>query len=99
MPIRLCPCGEPAVYRGKCQDCARTKERTTSRAGRAIYRSKRWQVTRNTVLSEHPFCPCGRIAEHVHHIKDIADGGLPWDLSNLQALCASCHSKITRSNQ
>jgi 5-methylcytosine-specific restriction endonuclease McrA len=32
----------------------------------------------------------------VDHIKGLRDGGAPYDLSNLQTLCGSCHAKKTR---
>ena len=32
------------------------------------------------------------VAEHVHHIKPLAEGGTN-DWNNLRALCQSCHSR------
>lgn len=32
---------------------------------------------------------------YADHIKEISDGGAPYDLSNGQSLCASCHSRKT----
>lgn len=95
-------CPDPPAYRGRCQRHARAKERNTNRAGRAIYSTKRWQMTRRRKLFETPLCEakgCAEIATDVHHLQDIADGGDLWAMSNLQSLCASCHSKLTRQGQ
>lgn len=108
MPIRLCSearCAEQVSYRGRCKTHARTRERNTNRAGHDIYRTRRWRLLRRQVLSEQPLCPgvlgdtCDVLAEHVHHLKDIRNGGDPWARTNLQALCASCHGRITRMEQ
>lgn len=97
MPIRLCSttgCPEPATYRGRCPDHARTHNQATHR-NRHVYNSKRWKMTRRRVLFEQPLCPCGNLATDVDHILSIEEGGDPWNQANLQALCASCHSRKT----
>jgi 5-methylcytosine-specific restriction protein A len=104
MPFRACAepgCPNPAVYRGRCRDHARATDRAIDRAGYHIYRTARWRRTRNRILAQHPICEqCDQqLAEHVHHIIDLADGGSPWAPENLQALCASCHSRQTRNRQ
>jgi 5-methylcytosine-specific restriction protein A len=33
--------------------------------------------------------------EVVDHIKELKDGGDPWDVDNLMTLCKSCHAKKT----
>jgi hypothetical protein len=86
MPTRLClnaGCPNPATYRGRCAEHARTTNRATHR-NRTIYNSKRWATTRSSVLFSHPLCPCGAIATDVHHIVDLEQGGDPWARSNLQ---------------
>lgn len=102
MPTRLCAiptCPEPATYRGKCAEHNRSNERTTDRAGKQVYSTKRWAMTRRKVLFLNPLCECGEIATDVHHIRDLADGGVPYDQANLEAMCHSCHSKHTRQVQ
>ena len=102
MPTRLCltaGCPNPATYRGRCPQHNRTTEQSTRRAGRHIYNTKRWQQTRRAVLFDQPLCPCGELATDVHHIVDLDDNGDPWAMSNLEALCHPCHSRITRRNQ
>lgn len=105
MPTRLClepACGIPATYRGRCREHATKRDRDINRAGYKIYRTKKWQMTRNSYLAAHPLCECDdptceRIATDVHHRTDIAQGGNPWSFDNLQALTHECHSRITRS--
>lgn len=102
MPTRLCrdpTCDEAATYRGRCAVHARKRNREIRRAGRSIYNSRKWKLTRRRQLVLHPLCLCGRIAEHVHHIIDLDDGGDPWAETNLQSLCAACHSRETRARQ
>jgi 5-methylcytosine-specific restriction endonuclease McrA len=94
-------CPEPVAYRGRCGAHARQRNQQIDRAGYRIYRTKRWRLTRNRVLAQHPICErCDqRLAEHVHHIVDLAAGGDAWAPSNLQALCARCHNRETRHRQ
>lgn len=67
------------------------------------YSTPRWKRLRVAILREEPICrECRRRgqltpASQVDHIRAIKDGGQPWDKSNLQALCASCHSRKTSS--
>ena len=49
----------------------------------------------------NPLCAeCDRHAlvtpgEVVDHVKELKDGGDPWDVENLEVLCRSCHAKKT----
>ncbi len=103
MPIRVCAdprCPQPATYRGRCPQHARTNDRTINRAGRHIYQTAKWRHTRNRYLRQHPLCAhCGDIATDVHHVKDLAKGGAPYAPGNLQSLCHPCHSQHTRASQ
>jgi 5-methylcytosine-specific restriction endonuclease McrA len=101
MPTRICRnprCGT-LVKRGYCPNCAREAEqaRNAGRAEqRAVYATKRWAMTRRRQLFDHPLCDqCGIVATDVHHVVDLADGGPPYDLDNLQSLCQACHSRVT----
>lgn len=66
-----------------------------------IYNSKEWRQVRLNKLSRNPLCEeCLKVellvpAKHVDHIKSIADGGDAFYMSNLRALCVSCHSRKT----
>lgn len=101
MPTKLClepRCADPASYRGRCVAHSTARERVTH-PNKALYSSKRWQMTRRRVLFEQPLCPCGAIATDVDHIVAIEDGGDPWARTNLQGLCGPCHSRKTRAEQ
>ena len=60
-----------------------------------------WRTFRDWFLMNHPLCDIcekeHRItpAEEVHHIVPLIEGGARLDPDNCQALCHSCHSKIT----
>lgn len=100
MPTRLCAepgCPEAATYRGRCANHARQVNAT--HRNRSIYNSKRWQILRRRVLFGQPLCPCGAIATDVDHIRPIEQGGAPFDRSNCQSLCHSCHSVKTRKER
>lgn len=62
-----------------------------------VYFTKRWARLRKGFLEQNPFCAhClkeGRyvLAVDVDHIIEIADGGLEYELSNLQGLCKRHH--------
>lgn len=105
MPHKVCSsagCGEWATYRGRCFVCSKENERSIDRTGRAVYRSRKWQVTRRHVLFEEPMCrSCAakgheELAAEVDHIN-----GDPTDNRrvNLQPLCKHCHSVKTRREQ
>lgn len=90
----LCP--GVATYRGYCPEHTRKKERRGT-YGYHLYRSKKWRRTRARVLLDRPLCDeCRAVATDVHHRVDLEEGGAPFDMDNLQALCHSCHSRITR---
>jgi 5-methylcytosine-specific restriction protein A len=67
---------------------------------------RRWRKLRRAFLEKNPLCFCceadGRVeaADQVHHRIDRAERpDLAFEWSNLQALCASCHSKITNERK
>lgn len=66
-----------------------------------IYNTKRWKELRKLKLAQNPLCQdcltLGVIeaANHVDHVQAIADGGAPFELENLRALCIRCHSRKT----
>jgi len=74
-------------------------QRMRSRPATEFYHSSEWRRKRRSFLLEHPFCEeCrrnGRLtrATLVDHIIPIKMGGSLLDEGNLQALCASCHSR------
>lgn len=67
-------------------------------ATRPIYRSKRWKLTRLFALEAARWrCEdCGKAGVlEVHHVTPLADGGSPFALDNLRALCRPCHFQKT----
>ena len=70
------------------------------RIGRNIYRSKRWQIVRRKVIKRDGYrCrSCGRAGRlEVDHLVPIAQGGDPFDMSNLESKCRACHIGKTRN--
>jgi 5-methylcytosine-specific restriction endonuclease McrA len=83
---------------------AKPPEPEYERAGKPIYSSNRWKVLRNELRKEKPYCEhCGVTAKQkrlmVDHIKEIRDGGAPFDKANLQVLCDSCHASKTQKER
>jgi 5-methylcytosine-specific restriction protein A len=68
-----------------------------------VYDRRHWRRVRAHKLSVSPLCEdCREVgiitpACHVDHIRSIRDGGAIYDLANLRANCASCHSRKTAS--
>jgi len=54
-----------------------------------------WQALSKAFKRSHPIChDCGRVAELVHHVKPIAQGGEVLDEDNLRSLCKACHDRV-----
>ena len=61
---------------------------------------KRWARVRRAVLDRDGWrcCGCGRPGRlECDHVEPLQRGGDPWDMGNLQTLCAPCHVDKTRS--
>jgi 5-methylcytosine-specific restriction protein A len=101
------PCTTPGCNQlcdGRKCEHHRQQERRQYDAGRAtdpkhtFYASKRWRAIRAAHLASEPLCrECrkqGRVvaADTVDHIQPISRMGNAYDDSNLQSLCAPCHS-------
>lgn len=70
---------------------------------RWLYKSYQWQKFSSNYLKKNRLCKIcleeGRtvIALNVDHVQPLIHfHGNPYDLSNLQPLCKSCHSKKTK---
>jgi 5-methylcytosine-specific restriction protein A len=88
---------------GACLTCS-TPYRKPTAAGAAS--SKRWAAFSRRYLREHPLCvsaDCALwpvwerpLATEVDHIDGCGrTGARAYDLTNLQALCKSCHARKT----
>jgi 5-methylcytosine-specific restriction protein A len=84
----------------RCAPCASKKQRRYDRQrGSAAARGygADWKRIRAAYLAEHPICAeegCKRLAEHVHHIRRLRNGGTHHS-SNLLQLCAHHHNQIS----
>lgn len=92
-------CPNPAVKGGRCAEHvvrypSRPRESAAARGWGAA-----WRKVSAAFLKENPDCEmCGAPAVQAHHRVARADGGSD-DWANLQALCLSCHSKVTAREQ
>lgn len=98
-PARVCAepgCPQLAEVGGYCRAHARAKRPPDERpsASRRGYDAK-WRRNRAKFLKANPYCElCGAPSTDVDHRLARAKGGTDhWD--NLQALCHSCHSRKT----
>ena len=105
-PIRICAtsrCPNQAVPgKARCPiHMAEQRKQNRSRFDR-FYSSLPWRMSRRKQLHDHPLCQyrtddgtqCWEIADSVHHIVELEDGGAPRDPANLMSVCRSHHSVI-----
>lgn len=84
-----------------------TPEQAAARAERRrFYTGKRWRELRARMLALHPHCTskwCRGLhtpSAVVHHIKErLERPDLAYDPTNLQSLCAACHSRIHKTDR
>ena len=85
-----------ALEKSSWKECKRDTKVMNARYGRE------WKRIRAMFIDGHPFCEiCLKDnkfthTEEVHHILPLSKGGT-HSFGNLQALCKSCHSRITMS--
>ena len=74
---------------------SKNRRRLAAEPWRRIYGTEKWKQVRALVRRRADGCceRCGREAKtlDVHHRIALKDGGLPYDLDNLEALCRPCH--------
>lgn len=97
------PCSTPgcparATVGSRCAEHAKARQvRYDAQRGNSSQRGygSQWARERARFLAAHPVCSvCGKRAVHVDHVVPKRRGGTDaW--SNLQPLCASCHSRKT----
>jgi 5-methylcytosine-specific restriction protein A len=79
---------------------------TPADSGDPFYKTQRWRKFRRMVLRTHPLCADpfkhhredGQtvLATEVHHLKSrVRWPELAYSFENAQALCKSCHTRIT----
>lgn len=101
------PCGYPGcpnLTDGRyCKEHEKQAARSYEKYGRdpAVRRryGRAWKRIRDKYVSQHPFCELcfekGILVpvDEVHHKLPLSEGGT-HEMSNLIALCKSCHAKI-----
>lgn len=104
-PCRIGTCPNPATSRGRCVVHTKPDELQRHRFGPAIYNDRRWRGVhglRAQILREQPLCVLceaqGRVtlasvADHV--IPHRGNAQLAFDRTNVRALCAPCHGRVT----
>ena len=106
MPWKSCPvAGCPELVRfGRCErhDRRQKKAQAERRHNEPFYNKMRWQRRRNAKRTRDPLCErClrygrTRVADMVHHIKPISEGGSKLDWNNLMCICFGCHVEVHR---
>lgn len=73
------------------------------RLGHDIYKSHRWLVLMGKLKRERGAkCQqCGTAEGPIHgdHIRELRDGGQPFEPANIQLLCISCHTLKTHGER
>jgi hypothetical protein len=104
-PIRICAaprCGNRVVPgKSRCALHAAEQRKANRSNFDSFYSSKAWRLARRRQLFAYPLCQfiedgeeCGLLADSVHHIVELEDGGAPRDPTNLMSTCRSHHSVI-----
>ncbi len=100
---RICPLHGYWIKKDKddrCPKCSKGKNKNYDRTKRdqsskKIYNSKKWikESRPGAIVRDNGRCvKCGSNENLVvDHIKELKDGGSPYDLNNLQTLCKKCH--------
>jgi len=102
--MSLTVCTDPScpelVTRGRCAKHRREAEQKRGTPASRGY-TNAWRKVSAAFLERHPACNrCGNLAEHAHHHDGLGPNGpRGHDLANLEALCHSCHSKVTAREQ
>lgn len=86
-------CPESVSVGRMCAAHARAVDRARGTAVERGY-GPEWREISRAFLRANPWCKCGKPSRHTDHIVAKRDGGTD-DPSNLQALCHSCHSRKT----
>jgi 5-methylcytosine-specific restriction protein A len=82
--------------RGRCAEHKHDERPSAARRGY----DRTWMRIQAQFITEHPFCQGSlHVGQNIpgvliDHIQPLVDGGT-HDMSNLQTLCQSCHSKKT----
>ena len=93
----IVPAGRPRCERHTIQrwadaDVSRMAKPETAQAAR-IRSGGQWKQVSATLRAQNPLCAvCGGLAEHMHHIVPLIEGGERLAPSNLRAACTHCNT-------
>lgn len=102
-PPRFCPvCRKALTSERYCPPCAKLKEKSYIRTGKAFYATKEWERIRTAQIVRSVFCEwildngakCNANAEHIDHWRPLRLGGTNHK-SNLRSLCKRHHGMKT----
>jgi 5-methylcytosine-specific restriction enzyme A len=103
MPPRKCiACSRPSEPgASRCSKHQRSNWDRYKPAFSAVYKSQQWVELRKRVLREETSCAeegCQERSTSVDHIVPLAEGGAPYDRSNVRGMCYP-HHKARSSRQ
>jgi 5-methylcytosine-specific restriction endonuclease McrA len=109
MPPRKCIAYGPKCSNGgraepggsRCSNHRRSNWDRYKPAHADVYKSQSWVDLRKRVLREEPVCAeegCEARSTSVDHIIPLAEGGAPYDRSNVRGMCYP-HHKARSSRQ
>lgn len=96
----LVPAGAGKCNRHRSEARARSDAKRPTATQRGYGSTTGWPATRRRYLAAHPTCEmlgCSSPASHADHIRGLGPFG-PNEDDELQALCASCHSRKTATH-
>jgi 5-methylcytosine-specific restriction endonuclease McrA len=87
--VSRCP-NQAVPGKSRCAVHAAEQRKANRSSFDRFYSSLPWRMSRRKQLSDHPLCQyehdgseCGLLADSVHHIVELEDGGAPRDPANL----------------
>ena len=89
---------------GRCEKHGRQQKQAQAerRHNEPFYNTMAWQRKRDAYRTREPLCErCiqhgrTRVADMVHHIIPISEGGSKTDWNNLMSICFECHGEEHR---
>ena len=87
-----------------CETCKKERNEiynnSRDKEAESFYHTQQWRKLRARQLTKEPLCinfdKCGNVATIADHIQEVKDGGLKFDIENLNSICASCHNEKTQ---
>jgi 5-methylcytosine-specific restriction endonuclease McrA len=71
----------------------RTTQRWAHEERQRFYNLRAWRRLAKSIRLEEPTCrQCGEPSRYASHIVALEFGGMPWERSNIEALCLRCRN-------